>query len=107
GLDVHAAHIRVVRQIDRSNPQPAQRLSWEHILGFARKQLALAKKVYAVYEAGAFGFKLQRDLTALGLTCYLAKPTKLDPYHKRVQTDNTDARELTHNLERYVRGNNK
>lgn len=55
GLDVHADHIRVVRQIDQANAQPAQRLSWEQVIGFCQKQLTLSKKVYAVYEAGAFG----------------------------------------------------
>ena len=107
GLDVHSEHIRVVRQIDGSNPQPAQRLSWEKIQEFIKKQLTLARKVYAVYEAGAFGFQLQRDLQALGATCYVTKPAKLDPEHRRVQTDKTDARELTGKLERYVHGNDR
>jgi transposase len=107
GLDAHSEHIRIVRQIDGSNPQPAQRMSWEGLGDFARKQLLLAKKVYAVYEAGPFGFKLQRDLQALGLTCYVTKACKLDPHHKRVQTDKTDARELCINLERYAHGNDR
>lgn len=107
GLDLHTAHIRVVRQIDGSNPQPAQRLNWENILAFIQKQLTLAKKVYVVYEAGAFGFQLQRDIQALGATCYLTKPVKLDPDHRGVQTDKTDARELTAKLERYVHGNGR
>jgi transposase len=107
GLDVHSEHIRVVRQIDGSSPQPAQRFTWENILSFIQKQLGLAKKVYAVYEAGAFGFHLQRAIQALGPTCYVIKPTKLDPQNRRVQTDKTDARELTDKLARYVHGNDR
>lgn len=107
GLDVHSNDIRVVRQIDGSNPQAAQRLKWENIREFVKKQLSLARKVYAVYEAGAFGFQLQRDLQALGAVCHVTKPAKLDPEYRRVQTDKTDARELTGKLERYVHGNDR
>src|SRR5687767_10654812 len=60
-----------------------------------------------VYEAGAFGFQLQRDLQALGAVCYVTKPAKLDPDRRRVQTDKTDARELTGKLERSVHGNDR
>jgi transposase len=107
GLDTHSQHIRVVRQIDGSNPQPAQRFSWDALLAFAKKQLTLARKVYAVYEAGAFGFGLQRQLRGLGISCEVIKPCKLDPHHRRVQTDKTDARHLTDMLQRYVHGNDK
>jgi transposase len=107
GLDVHADHIRVVRQIDQANAQPAQRLGWDRIEGFCRKQLEMAQKVYAVYEAGAFGYGLYRRLRKLGVECHVIRPRKLDPDNKRVQTDKTDARELCDMLWRYVRGNTK
>ena len=35
----------------------------------------------------------------------MVHPQKLDPQHKGVVTDKTDARELTLNLDRYLRGN--
>jgi transposase len=107
GLDVHTEHIRVVRQIDQANAQPAQRFSWEAIESFCQKQLEFSKKVYAAYEAGAFGFGLCRRLRKLGIECYVIRPRKLDPDNKRVQTDKTDARELADMLYRYVRGNTK
>lgn len=107
GLDVHSEHIRMVRQVDGTQPQPAQRLHWDTVLDFAKKQLLLAKKVYAIYEAGAFGFGLCRRLKALGVECYVIHPVKLDPRHRRVQTDKTDARELTFKLARYLQGNTK
>jgi transposase len=107
GLDVHSDHIRMVRQIDQANAQPAQRFSWEMIQSFCQKQLELSKKVYAVYEAGAFGFGLYRRLRQMGIECYVIRPRKLDPDNKRVQTDKTDARELADMLWRYVRGNTK
>lgn len=104
---MHSEHIRVVRQIDGTNPQPAQRLKWEQVEDYCRKQLALGQRVYAVYEAGAFGFGLQRTLSALGVTCYVMHPVKLDPRHRGVQTDKTDACELCQRLGRYVAGNTK
>jgi hypothetical protein len=55
GLDLHKASIMLTRIIDHCTPQPAQRLDWEGFWKFAHKQISLAKKVYAVYEAGAFG----------------------------------------------------
>ena len=105
GLDLHAAHIRSVRQLDQTNPQRAQRLTWENIEGYCLKQLKLAKKVYAVYEAGAFGFGLCRRLRFLGIECYVVHPHKLDSRNKGVQTDQTDALALCQELVRYVAGN--
>lgn len=107
GLDLHAEHIRMVRQLDQTNPQRAQRLSWENIEEFCRRQMRLAKKVYAVYEAGAFGYGLCRRLQAMGVECYVVRPRKLDPYHKGVQTDQTDAFHLCEDLVRYVAGNRR
>ena len=77
------------------------------LLDFAAKQTKLARKVYAVYEAGPFGFGLCRKLRALGVECYVVRPKKLDPYCKRVQTDKTDSQELLQDLDRYVRGNKR
>jgi len=107
GLDVHSDHIRVVRQIDEANYEPAQRVSWEKIEGFFQKQKQLGKKVYTVYEAGAFGYGLARRLLAMEVECYVIAPCKLDPDHKRVQNDKTDARDLCEKLWRYVHGNDK
>ena len=72
---------------------------------FVEKQLSLARKVYAVYEAGAFGFWPARQLQGFGTECYVVHPEKLDPRHKRVQTDKLDSRHLADKLQRYVLGN--
>ena len=74
GLDVHADSIVIVRIVDGQTPQPAQRLSPEKFLAWVPKQLALAEKVYACYEAGPLGYSLQRSLTALGIVCYVVRP---------------------------------
>lgn len=107
GIDWHAAQYRVVRIIDGAGPEPAQRFGPEAFLAWAEKQLRLAQQVYCCYEAGAGGFVLHRQLSALGVTNYVIAPRSLDPDHKRVQNDATDARQLALDLDRFVRGNDK
>lgn len=105
GVDLHKLSISVTRIIDHGTPQPAQRFSWEAFWKFVHKQLSLARRVYAVYEAGAFGFWSARRLKEMGVTCVVCHPEKLDPQHKRVQTDGLDSRHLADKLQRYVLGN--
>jgi len=107
GADLHKESISVTRIIDHGTPQPAQRLSWEGFWRFVEKQVGLSKKVYVVYEAGAFGFWPCRKLKARGAECYVVHPEKLDPQNKRVQTDRLDSRHLADKLQRYVLGNKK
>jgi len=105
GADLHKQSITITRIMDRSTPQPAQRFTWEGFWKFVQKQLALAAKVYVVYEAGAFGFWPARRLKEMGAECYVVHPEKLDPRHKRVQNDKLDSRHLADKLQRYVLGN--
>jgi transposase len=107
GLDVHADSIVVVRIVDGQTPQPAQRFSPEKFLAWVQKQLALAEKVYACYEAGPMGYSLHRALTALDIVCYVVRPRDWDEYGARVKTDGRDAHELALCLDRYVSGNTK
>lgn len=107
GVDLHKSTISVTRILDHGTPQAAQKFSWEVFWRFVEKQLPLAKKVYVVYEAGAFGFWPARQLQKMGATAYVVHPEKLDPHHKRVQTDRLDSRHLADKLQRYVLGNRK
>lgn len=107
GLDVHADSIVVVRIIDGQTPQPAQRFKPDAFLDWVKKQIALAEKVYACYEAGPLGYSLQRTLTALGIVCYVVRPRDWDEYGARVKTDSRDAHALALCLDRYVSGNAK
>src|SRR5436309_4985639 len=68
GIDWHAREYRIVRIIDGSGPEPAQRFSPEKFLLWVSKQLKLASKVYSCYESGAGGFVLHRQLTELGVS---------------------------------------
>jgi transposase len=107
GIDVHADRYVVVRQIEGGAPQPAQRFSAEQFVGWAKKQTALAEKLYTCYEAGPFGYSLHRRLTALGVTNYVVRARDWDEYGQKVKTDKRDARELVLNLDRCVSGNDK
>jgi len=107
GVDMHKPFLMVTRILDQTNPQPAQKFDWEDFWKFAQKQVGLAKKVYVVYESGAFGFWPARRLQQMGLSVHVVHPEKLDPRHKRVQTDRLDSRHLADKLQRYVLGNRK
>lgn len=105
GLDVHADSIVVVRILDHSGPQPAQKFTPTKFLAWIKTQLPLAEAVHSCYEAGPFGYGLHRALVALGVRNLVTQPVCLDPQHKGVNHDKSDARELAQRLDRYVAGN--
>jgi transposase len=105
GIDVHQNFYVVVEQVGSTNPKPPQRFHKQAFLHWAAKLARRASKVYAVYEACGFGFSLQRQLSALGINCYVVCPEKLDQRNKRVKTDRLDAKALCLKLDRFVEGN--
>jgi len=107
GLDVHADTIVVVRILDHSAPQPAQRFTWAKFREWIKTQLALAHTVHSCYEAGPFGYGLHRELLALGVVNVVVQPVCLDERHTGVNHDASDARELVQRLDRYVAGNTR
>jgi transposase len=105
GIDVHLRQHVVCRKIDAATVQPAQRMKPEAFVAWAVKQKALAQRVVCCYEAGPFGYTLQRQLAAAGITCYVVRPQDWDKLGKQVKTDSRDARELAEALARYEAGN--
>jgi transposase len=105
GLDVHADSIVVVRILDHSAPQPAQKFAPAKFLAWIQTQLPLAEQVHSCYEAGPFGFGLHRDLMRLGVRNMVVQPVCLDEQHKGVNHDKSDAKQLALRLDRYVAGN--
>src|SRR5947199_1984437 len=106
GIDVHQDFYVVVEQVDGTNPKPPQRFQKEAFLHWAaRLKRKSGAEVYAVYEACGFGFCLQRQLSALGIHCYVDCPQKLDEQNRRVKTDGLDAKALCLKLDRFVQGN--
>lgn len=105
GLDMHAETIVVVRSLDQTGPQPAQKFTPPKFLEWVKKQVPPAGVVHSCYEAGPFGYGLHRQLVALGIRNVVAQPVCLDERHTGVNDDKRDARELALRLERYVAGN--
>jgi len=105
GIDVHQQFYVVAMQEGGSTPKPAQRFAKQAFLAWAAKLPPQGQQVHAVYEACGFGFGLQRQLSALGIHCYVVCPQKLDEQNKRVKTDGLDAKALCLKLDRFVEGN--
>jgi|SRR5262245_16553251 len=107
GLDIHADSIVVVRILEHSGPQPAQKFTPMKFLPWVKSQLALADAVHSCYEAGPFGYGLHRELIKLGVQNVVVQPVCLDERRTGVNHDKSDARELCLRLDRYVAGNDK
>jgi transposase len=105
GLDVHADTIVVVRILDHSAPQPAQKFTPAKFAEWIKSQLTQAVAVHSCYEAGPFGYGLHRELVGLGVHNLVVQPVCLDERHTGVNHDKSDARELALRLDRYVSGN--
>jgi transposase len=105
GLDVHADSIVVVRILDHSAAQPAQKFTPEKFLEWVKGQVRWAHEVHSCYEAGPFGYGLHRQLLALGVQNRVTQPVCLDERHTGVNHDKSDARELALRLDRLVAGN--
>jgi transposase len=105
GLDVHAETIVVVRMLEHSGPQPAQKFTPAKFMVWVKTQRALAAAVHSCYEAGPFGYGLHRELLTLGIHNVVVQPVCLDERHTGVNHDKSDARELALRLDRYVAGN--
>ena len=91
GLDVHARSVAAaaIDGVTGELFQSRLTLSYDHI----RSSVAsLPGPVAVAYEAGPTGFGLYRSLTAAGIRCEVAAPSKLQrPAGARVKTDAKDA----------------
>jgi transposase len=94
GLDVHARSIAACG-LDTQTGQVARRRlvpSAEAVLDWLRE---LPTPAAVAYEAGPTGFGLARQLTAAGVRCVVAAPSKLQrPAADRIKTDARDALHL-------------
>lgn len=104
GIDAHQNSYEVGRKIDAGGIQPVQSFKPDKLLGFVAKQLQLAEKVYAVYEAGPLGYVLYRQLKELGVEAMVCAPDCLEGGSKR-KHNKIDAAKLTARLYGFVGGN--
>jgi len=103
GLDVHARSVvaaaidGVTGELRRARLTP----SHDHVRSWIAE---LPGPVTVTYEAGPTGFGLYRTLTAAGLRCVVAAPSKLQrPSGDRVKTDAKDALHLARLLRHATR----
>lgn len=94
GLDVHARSV-VASALDGVTGEVIERRLTSAHADVAAWVGSLPGLVAVVYEAGPTGFGLARFLTAVGMRCEVAAPSKLQrPAGDRVKTDARDARHL-------------
>ena len=94
GLDVHARSV-VACALDGVTGEVVERRLTPAHADVAAWVGSLPGPVAVVYEAGPTGFGLARFLTAAGIRCEVAAPSKLQrPSGDRVKTDARDARHL-------------
>src|SRR5271165_4314455 len=103
GIDAHLKGYQVCRKIDAGGLQPVQSFGLEKLLLFGYKQLGLAEKVYAVYEAGPLGYVLYRKLRELGIEAMVCAPESLEAGSKR-KHNKIDASKLAGRLYNYLGG---
>jgi transposase len=106
-IDMHLRNYWVVRQIDDSKPQPAQKLAPEAFYGWLEKQGGLAERVVVCYEAGCFGYEPARRMQAMGVEVYVIAPQDWDEQGKRQVNDKHDALVMCRRLSEYLSGHQK
>src|SRR5256885_15332137 len=90
GLDVHAGSIVVVRILEHSAPQPAQKFAPGKFKEWVKTQLPLAPEVHSCYEAGPFGVVLHREVGKMGINNVVGQPACLDERPTRGKHDKSD-----------------
>lgn len=106
-VDMHLASYRVVRQLDHSAPQPAQKFSPEGFMRWLRKQCEIAQRVVVCYEAGCFGFGPARGMRELGAEVLVIAPQNWDEAGKKQVNDRVDASVMCARLSQYLDGHRK
>ena len=103
-IDMHLKNFRVVRQLDHSQPQPAQKFTPEKFYPWLTKQIAQSEKVVVCYEAGCFGYEPARRMQAMGSRALVIAPQNWDEQQKRQVNDSVDAQVMCRRLSDYLDG---
>lgn len=106
-IDMHLKSYRVVRQLDHSMVQPAQRFEPARFYQWLGKEKARAQRVVVCYEAGCFGYEPARRMRAMGVEVYVIAPQDWDEQGKRQVNDKHDATVMCRRLSEYLDGHGK
>ena len=104
---MHLRNYRVVRQIDHSHPEPAQKFKPVVFFLWLGKQLGLAEEVVVCYEAGCFGYQPARRMQKMGVKVYVIAPQNWDEQGKGQVNDKHDAQVICRRLSEYLAGHHK
>ena len=106
-VDMHLKSYRVVRQLDHSMVQPAQRFEPKRFYRWLEKQKGKAERIAVCYEAGCFGYEPARRMEAMGVEVYVIAPQNWDEQGKRQVNDKHDAAVMCRRLSEYLDGHRK
>lgn len=98
GIDVAKQLQTVVRFVPGEGVKPAEKITAATLVKRVAKWRKAGYTVHCVYEAGPTGFGLARQLIALGATCLVVRPKRLERYGRRRKTDPMDAQHLAEDL---------
>lgn len=98
GIDTSSQKQVVTRFVPGEGPKPAEAMTVETLLTRMRRWVKEGASVHCVYEAGPTGFGLQRQLVALGATCLVVRPKRLERHQRRRKNDPQDSRHLAEDL---------
>lgn len=98
GIDAAKTKQVVSKFVPGEGAKPAEGMLTQTLLKRVGTLLKRGLCVHCVYEAGPTGFALARQLIALGATCLVVRPRRLDRYGRRRKTDPLDAQHLAEDL---------
>ena len=98
GIDVAKVRQVVARFVPGEGVKPTEGMTTATLLARVAKYRKSGLAVHCVYEAGPTGFWLARQLLALGATCLVVRPKRLDRHGRRRKTDPLDAQHLAEDL---------
>lgn len=98
GIDTAKVRHVVARFVLGEGVKPAEGMTTVTLLARVAKWRKAGAAVHCVYEAGPTGFTLARQLLALGATCMVVRPRRLDRHGRRRKTDPLDAQHLAEDL---------
>ena len=101
GMDIHKASWNLGIHLNDMFVKNVHQKPNPHIMAKYLKQHYPDAHYKAVYEAGKFGFWIQRQLTALGIECLVVNPADIPKSQKDTlqKTDPRDARNLAMRLQ--------
>src|SRR5437764_4028410 len=106
-IDMHLKSYRMVRKLDHSMVQPAQRFEPKRFYQWLEKQKKKAERVVVCYQAGCFGYEPARRMEAMGVEAYVIAPQNWDEQGKRQVNDKHDAAVMCRRLSEYLDGHRK